>query len=208
MTTKAIVLLSGGVDSVTSLYWAVNENYEVIVLSFNYKGRPEKEKDVSKSFASLLHLKFIEVDVPYLMTAEQLLKEHYPADYKTIKDDGYIPAKNLIFYSIACFYAEALGAEYIVGGHINEDHDVYPDASRSFFDDYEKVVAKGLVTNVKPAPKVLTPLINLSKEQVGILAKELHVPLEKSWSCYKNGETQCGTCLSCQERAKALQQLS
>lgn len=204
MSKKAIVLVSGGVDSITSLYWALDQKYETIMLSFNYKSRPRKEKEVVQNFASLTNSQLVEVDIPYMRTAEDLQKEHFPVDYKGIKDDGYIPAKNLVFYSIACYFAEAFGAEYIVGGHILADASVFPDASKNYFTEFNNFIKKSLLNPSKPAPKILTPLITLTKEDVGKLAKKLQVPLEKTWSCYKNGDTQCGKCESCQERLKAL----
>ena len=206
MVHKAIVLLSGGVDSVTCLYWALKQGYQVIILTLNYKSRPGKEKEITRSFASLLHLQLVELDIPFLRSAADLLKENFPADYKDIYDDGYIPAKNLVFYSIACFFAEALGAEYIIGGHIAHDGEIFPDATRPYFNEFESLINKSLVSDIKPSPKILTPLITLSKEEVGKLAKNLNVPLDKTWSCYKDDEEQCGTCLSCLERNKAMQQ--
>ena len=203
MASKAIVLLSGGVDSVTCLYWAIANHYEPIILSINYKSRPHKEIEITRSFAKLKNLQIVELDLPFLRSAADLLKENFPADYKDIHDDGYIPAKNLIFYSIACFYAEALGAEFIIGGHIAHDGEIFPDASRSYFNEYETLISKSLVTLTKPPPKIITPLITLSKEEVGNLARKLHVPLDKTWSCYNDNEQHCGECLSCIQREKA-----
>ena len=204
MTKKAIVLVSGGVDSITSLYWALDQKYETIILSFNYISRPRNEKEVVQNFATLTNSQLVEVDVPYMRTAEDLQKDQFPVNYKGIKDDGYIPAKNLVFYSIACYYAEAYGAEYIIGGHILADASVFPDASKNYFAEFNTFIEKSLLSPSKPAPKILTPLIALTKEEVGKLAKKIKVPLEKTWSCYKKGDTQCGTCETCQERLKAI----
>lgn len=204
MTKKAIVLLSGGVDSVCSLYWAIDQKYEPILLSFNYKSRPEQEKEVTRYFASLTKSQLIEVDVPFIRSVYDLVKDNFPVDFKGILDDGYIPAKNLIFYSIASYYAEALGAEFIIGGHIASDEKVFPDASESYFNELNGFIEKSLVSLSKPAPKIINPLINLTKEEVGHLAKRLGAPLDKTWSCYKNGGKQCGKCESCLERLKAI----
>ena len=201
--TKAIVLLSGGVDSATCLYWAQHEGFDIIALSFIYHLRPQHERNASKKLAQLVNAKYIEVDISFLKNTADLRAEQYPG-LEDVEDDAYIPARNLIFYSIATYYAEALEAEYIIAGHIAHDSLIFPDATQEFFRAFEVLVSQSLVS-VK-TPKVLTPLSSMSKEEVGRLAKKLNVPLELTWSCYSDGETQCGVCLSCQERKMALQQ--
>ena len=203
--TQAIVLLSGGIDSATCLYWARREGFDIIALSFIYHHRPLHEREASSKLANLINAKYIEVDISFLKNTADLRVEQYPG-LEDVEDNGYIPARNLIFYSIATYYAEAFGAEYIIGGHIAHDAVVFPDATQDFFKIFEKILSLSLVSS--KSPKNLTPLAMMSKLEVGILAKELKVPLELTWSCYGDSESQCGVCLSCQERKMALEQVT
>jgi 7-cyano-7-deazaguanine synthase len=202
--TKSIVLLSGGVDSVTCLYWAINQGYEVIALSLNYTTRPKQEQKTAERIAQFCGIKYIEADISFLKSIEDLLKEQFPGNFEGIEDQGYIPAKNLIFYSIASYFAEIFGAEYIIGGHIAHDGEIFPDANRNFFNEFEKLLANSLVVLTKPAPKILTPLISMTKKEVGEYARTIGVPLDMTWSCSQDNLHQCGKCYSCKERKLAV----
>ncbi|MFX1532564.1 MAG: 7-cyano-7-deazaguanine synthase, partial [Promethearchaeota archaeon] len=116
---KAIILLSGGIDSATALYWAKKENYNLIAISFNYYLRPEREKKATLKLAAELGIKLIEVPIEYLKEAIDLRIEGFSIPSALNSPEGFIPVRNLVFYSITAYYAEIFGCKYIIGGHIS-----------------------------------------------------------------------------------------
>ncbi|MFX1339881.1 MAG: 7-cyano-7-deazaguanine synthase, partial [Promethearchaeota archaeon] len=120
--------------------------------------------------------------------------------------EGYIPLRNLIFYSIAAYFAEALACKYIIGGHISTDSKIFSDANESFFKSIEKVVNQSKHSKDNKFTKFIFPLITMDKRDVIQLANKLNVPIELTWSCYHDFDKPCGNCLSCINREKALNQ--
>ena len=122
---RAIILLSGGIDSTTTLFWAIKQGYKVITLSINYQYRPEKEKQAARELASVAGVELTEVNVPFIAQATDLLFDGFPVKSAFNAPEGYIPLRNLIFYSIAAYYAEIYGCQYVIGGHTIEDPKIY-----------------------------------------------------------------------------------
>lgn len=205
---KAIILLSGGIDSATALYWAKKEDYNLIAISFNYHLRPEREKKAALKLATDLGVNLIEVPIEYLKEAIDLRIEGFPVPSAFHSPEGFIPTRNLVFYSIAAYYAEVYGCNFIIGGHISADPELFPDADINFFKDLEKLVNRGKHKQDKTKIEILLPLIKLSKFEAVKLAKNLNVPLEWTWSCYSDGEKPCGQCSSCLKRIKAFKKLN
>lgn len=199
----ALILLSGGIDSTVALYWAKKEGYNLIALSFNYKNRPENEIKATKKLSELISIKLIEVNLPFLEEAIDLKFDGYPILSALNAPEGYIPSRNIIFYSIAAFFADAYGIQTIIGGHINSDAELFPDASSSFFKKLEHLISIGRHTNDNKKMEILLPLKSKTKIEVLDLAKKLDVPLEFTWSCYGDGKKPCGKCLSCIKRERA-----
>jgi len=200
---KAIVLLSGGIDSAVTLYWANNKGYAIIPISFNYSFRPENEKKAALKLAESLDLNLIEINIPFLKESIDLRIEGLPIPSVIQAPEGFIPSRNLIFYSIAAYYAEAYGCKVIMGGHISDDSQNFPDAAPDFFNSLEDLINKGKHSKDKTTIKLLFPLAQKTKLDAIKLAKELKVPLEWTWSCYSNGDQPCGTCRSCCKRKGA-----
>lgn len=200
---KAIILLSGGIDSAVALYKAHQEGFELIALSINYHLRPKNEKKAAKKLAESLNIKIIEVPMPFLKESIDLRIEGFPIPSAVHAPEGFIPTRNLIFYSIASYYAEVFGCKNIIGGHISADHQNFPDAAPHFFDNLEGLINIGKHSNDKSSIKLLFPLAKKSKIEVIKLAKELKVPLEWTWSCYSDGNQPCGKCVSCRKRLDA-----
>jgi len=125
---------------------------------------------------------------------------------RTLKDapEGYIPARNMIFYSIAAYYAEVFGAEFIVGGHNRGDPEEFPDSNPSFFRQMNISLRMGLWSYRQKAVKILTPLRDKTKQDVVRLGLRLGAPLRLTWSCRFDGKEPCGKCSSCIERDQAL----
>lgn len=198
---RAVMLLSGGLDSVTALYWARREGHEVHPVSMEYGGRPSKEAAVVKEIAARLGLDIITVPVPYIKEVLELKLDGYPVPSIFGSGDYYVPYRNLVFNSIATYFADVLGASWILSGHIVSDP--LPDASGSFFDRLEALVASLKVGHKAVAPRFMLPFKGKTKADVVRLAIELGVPLALTWSCAFDMERPCGQCKPCRERREA-----
>ncbi|MFX0019100.1 MAG: 7-cyano-7-deazaguanine synthase [Promethearchaeota archaeon] len=202
---RAIILLSGGIDSTTTLFWAIKQGYRVITLSMNYQYRPEKEKQAARELAKIAGVELTEVNIPFIAQATDLLFEGYPVISAFNAPEGYIPLRNLLFYSIAAYYAQIYGCEFVIGGHIVEDPKSFPDSELSFFKSLEKLILKSKHKEDRTNLKLIFPLAKLDKLGIIKLAKKLKVPIDLTWSCYGDFNEPCGKCKPCINRNKALQ---
>jgi 7-cyano-7-deazaguanine synthase len=204
--TLAIVLLSGGIDSTTALYWALKKGYSVQAVTFVYRGRPERELEAAQLIALHAGVNYLETELPFMKTAADIVKENTTALAGVKVPEGYIPTRNLIFYSLASYYAEIYGANYIIGGHLETDSIGFPDASPKFFSSIEQLINdfkydRGSDTSKRI--RLLMPFLEKSKTDVLKMAIEMKVPLELTWSCYYAGDKPCRKCVTCLERADA-----
>ncbi|MFX1499205.1 MAG: 7-cyano-7-deazaguanine synthase [Promethearchaeota archaeon] len=205
---KAIILLSGGIDSATALFWALKEGYKVKAISFNYKWRPKQEKISTLKIAEYAEVELIEIPLPYLQQATDLRLEGYPIPLATNAPEGFIPLRNLIFYSIATYFAEIYGYNYVIAGHIKEDTIVFPDTTRSYFTDLLNLIKKSKHKLDSQTIEFIFPLVEMNKVEIINLALKLKVPIDLTWSCYGDFDKPCGLCKSCQKRNKAFQELN
>lgn len=187
---RALVLLSGGIDSAVALWWARRRFREVRALTFHIAYRAGPERRAARRIARAAGVRLEEIAVPFLR------ESHDPA-----RPRGYIPARNLVFYSIALARAEASGAGAVAGGHTRDDASRFPDAGRSFFLNLESLAASGGY----PRVRILTPLARLDKAGAVRLGLGLGVPLRLTWSCYGRGPRPCGKCPACRERSAAFE---
>ena len=200
---RAILLLSGGIDSATSLYWGIKQGYEIIALSLLYKWRAKNEILAAKMLAKKTKIKLIEIPIPFIQQATDLKMEGYSIPSVTYAPQGFIPMKNLLFYSLAAFFAEAYGCKFIIGGHISTDSKNFPDATPSFFNVLSNLINGSKANSDKNKIEFLFPLIDLNKSEVVRLARELKVPFEHTWSCYGDFTKPCNECIPCLNRKKA-----
>ena len=215
MMSKAVVLLSGGLDSSTTLGIASEEHDELHALTFLYGQKHGKEIRSAKSLGehySVKEHKFL--DIPLSEVGESSLLE----DGEDIpdQDEGeigqeipstYVPARNIIFLSYALSYAESIDAEAIFIGATARDYSGYPDCRPEFYDAFEKMAEKGTKRGVEGEPiSIRYPLIDMSKADIVKRANELDVPLDLTWSCYRGGEKACGRCDSCKLRLKGFEE--
>ncbi len=205
---RGILLLSGGIDSVVALYWALHNGYEIIALSFNYNLRPEQEKKAVKKITDNLNIKLIEVPLQYIKEAIDLRIEGFPIPSVIQAPEGYIPSRNLVYYSIASYFAEIYGCNFIIGGHISIDPIKFPDADPIFFKSLEQLVNKGKHNKDKSIIKIVLPLSKMNKIEVISLGNDLNVPFNWTWSCYSDGDQPCGKCSSCRNRDEAFNNLN
>jgi len=205
MKKKAICILSGGMDSTLSSYIAKKENYEIIPVHFNYGQRTEKrELKAFRDICEKLELdNTYEIDIPFFTQIGASALTDVTID---IPIDGvepgvpvtYVPFRNGIFLSIATAIAEKEGACALFIGVVEEDSSGYPDCTDMFIDKMLKAINEGTKESTKL--DIVTPLVKLSKKQIVQKALELNVPLELTWSCYKESDEACGVCDSCRLR--------
>lgn len=203
---KAVVLLSGGIDSTTTLYYAKSKGYKCYTLIFDYGQRHKREVQSAVAVANRAKVTYciLKINLPWKGSSllDKRLKLPVRRKLKGIPST-YVPARNTIFLSYALSYAEAIGAEAIFIGANAIDFSGYPDCRPVFYRAFRKVVQTG--TKVRKI-KIMTPLINLTKAQIIRLGMKLGAPLELTWSCYKGGQKPCGVCDSCRLRAKGFRE--
>ena len=214
MATRAVVLLSGGLDSATTLAIARAEGYECHALSFDYGQRHvcelESAKKVAAALGAVQHLT-LRLDLRAIggsaLTADiDVPKGRSDEAMSTGIPVTYVPARNTIFLSHALAWAEVLGAQDVFIGVNALDYSGYPDCRPEFTEAFEKLANLATQAGVegKSRFRVHTPLIELSKAQIVARAYELNVDLSLTWSCYvpePDGRA-CGLCDSCLLRKK------
>jgi 7-cyano-7-deazaguanine synthase len=200
---RAILLLSGGIDSATSLYWGIKQGYEIIALSLLYKWRAKNEILAARMLAEKTKIKLIEISVPFIQQATDLKMEGFSIPSVIQAPQGFIPMKNLLFYSLAAYFAEVYGCKFIIGGHISIDTQTFPDATPKFFNLLMNLINNSKHDSDKKKIEFLFPLIELDKSEVVRLANDMQVPFEHTWSCYGDYTKPCNECLPCLNRKKA-----
>lgn len=214
MKPRAVVLLSGGMDSATCCYEAAAAGYELYALTVDYGQRARRElraaSDVAQAVGAVQHHVY-PLDLTLwggsALTDEAIEIPSEGVDENTIPVT-YVPARNTILLSLALSWAEVLGAEAIYIGVNNLDYSGYPDCRPEFIAAYQAVVDVATKATVEGATiQVQTPLQHLSKLDIVRRAYVLNVPLDLTWSCYKGGEEPCGECDSCRLREEAVEQI-
>ncbi len=209
---RALVMLSGGLDSATCLYWAKEKYSEVIAITFNYFGRLVQEKRASVQLVKAAGInKLIEIDLPFVKEVGDSSSYHSGRlkenSYSDTQQSSYIPARNMIFYSIGAHYAEYLGAKWIIGGHNLHDAKFFKDASKRFIDKINILFREGCLLCNDQAYQILLPLSRMNRKQIIMLAMKLKAPIELTWSCHRDGTVHCGSCYACRQRLEAFDDL-
>src|SRR5262245_39455147 len=212
MMKKAVVLLSGGLDSTTILYYAKAKGFEPYCLIFDYGQRHHKEIARAKAIARQAGCSFQEVKFALgwqgssLLDKSMKLPSRKKIDAKGIPST-YVPARNIIFLSFAVSFAETIGAQHVFIGANAIDYSGYPDCRPKFFKAYEKVIQAGMKSGVEGRSiRIVAPLLHMTKAQIVRLGMRLKVPYNKTWSCYKGGAKPCGVCESCRLRQKGFEE--
>lgn len=209
--TKAVVLLSGGLDSATTAAIAISEGYEAIALSFRYGQRHAKELSAAKQIAQVLQIKehFV-VDINLSQwggssLTDQSIELPQAGVQPNIIPSTYVPGRNTVFIAIALSLAEAKGATAIYLGINAVDYSGYPDCRPEYLAAYQNLANLSSKVGVEGnAPQLVAPLVQDSKVDIVRRALKLGVPIELTWSCYQRGEQPCGLCDSCRIRDRAL----
>lgn len=212
--SKAVVLLSGGLDSTTALYLAKQDGHEVHAISFDYGQRHRRELQCARQVAQRVGVASHNVVSLNLsawggssLTDMNMTVEDGNAD-RTDIPMTYVPARNMVFLSVAASLAEAIGAQHIYIGVSQVDYSGYVDCRQVFIDAMAKAINLGTVMSAEHGKhiEIHAPFINMTKAQEIKLGQQLGVDFGLTWSCYRGGEHPCGTCDSCLLRAKAFKE--
>ncbi len=209
---KAVVLLSGGLDSATAMAMAADDGFEIYAMSFSYGQRHSVELDCAaqQARACAKEFKVIEIDLrafggSALTDDIEVPKHDHVEDLSKEIPITYVPARNTVFLSYALAWAEVLGANDIFIGVNALDYSGYPDCRPEFIEAYEKMANLATVAGVQGKKLTIhTPLIDLTKGEIIKRGLELRVDYAKTTSCYDpapNGRS-CGHCDSCLLRKK------
>ena len=201
----SILILSGGMDSVTLLY--DQQARIALAVSFDY-GSNHNAKEIPFAQWHCEHLGITHIVIPLdfmtkyfksslLEGAEAIPEGHY-AD-ENMKST-VVPFRNGIMLSIAVGIAESNGLKYVMMANHGGDHTIYPDCTPAFVDAFDAAAKAGTFVNVG----LLSPFVNWTKADIARRGKELGIDYAKTWSCYKGGEKHCGKCGTCVERKEAM----
>ncbi|WP_348539938.1 MULTISPECIES: 7-cyano-7-deazaguanine synthase QueC [Spirulina sp. CCY15215] len=208
---KAIVLLSGGLDSATTTAIAIAEGYQIIALSFRYGQRHEKELEAAKNIAAHFNIKeHFTIDVNLAQWGGSSLTDtalKLPQDgvQTNIIPSTYVPGRNTVFIAIALSLAEAKEAEAIYLGINAIDYSGYPDCRPDYLQAYQTLASLASKAGLEgKAAQLIAPLVEDSKVDIVKRAVQLNVPIALTWSCYQGQDEPCGLCDSCRIRDRAL----
>ena len=205
---RALVVCSGGMDSVVAARWAQAEGYAVTLVHFRYGSRAEgPEIDAIAKVAEHLGVGFWtpsmdiyqKEDSPLLQSDSVIAGGEAGAEFA----HEWVPARNLVMLSIATAMAEAKGFDYIVLGNNLEEAGAYPDNEQEFIHRFNDMLPFAVGDGKRI--EVLMPVGNLMKHEIVALGHKLDAPLHLTWSCYRAGELHCGTCGPCFMRRTAFE---
>ncbi len=205
MTKDSLIVLSGGMDSVTLLY-----DYRdriAAAVTFQYGSNHNlREARCARINCERLGIRWIEIDLSFM-------GRHFHSSLlegaDAIPEGGYddvnirstvVPFRNGIMLSVAAGLAESLGLSTVMIANHSGDHAVYPDCRPAFIDAMGEAISAGTYANIK----LLAPYTGITKTDIARRGKQLGVDYSLTYSCYKGGEKHCGKCATCIERAEAL----
>jgi 7-cyano-7-deazaguanine synthase len=222
-TKKAVIILSGGLDSTTCMGFAREAGYELYPITFDYGQRHRIELEKSQQVADfygvrdrykVINLDFLRgiggsaltddsIAVPTSTGIEEKDAEEAGSDIPVT----YVPGRNFMFLAIATSYAEAVGAEAIYIGVNALDYSGYPDCRPDFIAKVQEAMALATKVGVEGKPITIeTPLISLTKADIVREGMRMGVPYELTTSCYNGQEAACGECDSCKLRLKGFKE--
>ncbi len=211
MVSKAIVLVSGGMDSCVTAAIAARENDEIAFLHISYGQLTEsRERQAFNDIADHYNItERLDVSIEYLakiggssLTDANIAVTDADLESKDIPT-SYVPFRNANMLAIATSWAEVISANAIYIGAVAEDSSGYPDCRPEFYAAFQETINTG--TKPETRIEIRTPIIDLTKSEIVKKGVELHAPLRLTWSCYRSNELACGTCDSCALRLRGFE---
>jgi 7-cyano-7-deazaguanine synthase len=201
----SVIILSGGMDSVTLLH--DKKQSIALAVTFDYGSNHNKrEAEYAKYHCDLLGIEHIIIPLEFihqyfksslLEGAEAIPEGHYAAENMK---STVVPFRNGIMLAIACGIAESRGLKKVLIANHAGDHAIYPDCRATFIDSMSEAMAYGTYEGIR----IYAPYTGITKSQIAMIGKELGLDYTKTYSCYKGGEKHCGKCGTCVERKEAL----
>jgi 7-cyano-7-deazaguanine synthase len=214
---KAVILLSGGLDSSCVLYQANADGCECYAISFDYQQRHRRELHSAIAIAQkagVVQHQVVKFDLrlwggsALTDDAIDLPQERSVEEMSQSIPVTYVPARNTIFLSFALAYAETIAAERVYIGVNALDYSGYPDCRPDYIEAMQEVFRLGTKQGRSGQPiNIVAPLIHLKKTEIIQLGNKLGVPWHLTWSCYAGGDVACGVCDSCRLRLAAFREL-
>lgn len=210
---KVIVLLSGGMDSLVCTGLATQNHENVYALHMNYGQKTSSREKISfdeicnhynipTEKRKVIDMTFLQQIGGSSLTDDKISVKNYEGDSKIIPD-SYVPFRNSIILSLAVSWAEVVGAHKLYIGANYEDSPGYPDCRPSYYEAFNKVIKEGTKAG---DIEILTPVLMMKKREIVLKGKELAVPFNLSWSCYKSSAKACGQCDSCALRLRGFKE--
>ena len=209
---RAIILVSGGMDSCVTASCAKQDGFELSFLHINY-GQKTEQKELQSFYAIADFFNVTDrliIDMQYFsqIGGSSLTDSNIDVAKGNLENKeipiSYVPFRNANILSAATSWAEIINAKTIYIGAVEEDSSGYPDCRRSFFDAFEETTNAG--TKPETNIKIITPLITLTKKEIVVKGTYLNAPLHLTWSCYENEDIPCGECDSCALRTRGFLQ--
>ena len=213
---KAISVLSGGLDcTVATSVFA--KDHEIHAITFNYGQKAfKRELQAARDICDKMNWTHEVIDLPWLaqisnssLNTSEEIPELSEEDLDNIEKSSqsassvWVPARNMVFTSIAVSYAESIGAEKIIVGWDAEEAATFPDNSKEFLEAFNELIEVGSPDKIR----IEAPAIDLNKEEIVELGLKVGAPIELSYSCYKGDDKHCGVCESCMRRKRAFKSL-
>lgn len=207
---KAVIILSGGIDSSTLLYHLLDQNYAVHALTFNYGQKHSREIEHAKLIAGRAKEKgevthrVVDISAIHeLISAGALTgEESVPKAFysEEVQKRTIVPNRNMIMLSIAAGYAVKIGAREVHYAAHKSDYSIYPDCRKEFVKALDAAV---YLANLWTPVEIKAPFVDMTKDEIVGLGLKLGVPYELTWSCYEGQERPCLECGTCLERTEA-----
>lgn len=221
---KALVLLSGGQDSTTCLYWALDKTHifnGVRAISFDYGQKHKIEIQKAEEIALKAGVEWILLEAPKMYGTSPLVNsDEAVGNYNSVEElpEGieptFVPARNIIFLTMAVNFALSKGIYQIVTGVCQVDYGGYPDCRAGFISSMQSALNVGIFghayrhTNIHKQIKIHTPLMYLTKKEIVLFAKDLNCidALADTHTCYEGLNPPCGKCHSCLLRERGFKE--
>jgi len=209
---NAVVLLSGGIDSSTLLFFLKEKIKDIRALTLVYGQKHSREVEAARKVAERASVEQLVVDISTIrplvsksaLISSEIKVPEVPGDaehYETLKTT-IVPNRNAIFLSLAVAYAITLDYDAVAYAAHWSDRGIYPDCREEFVEAFEEAMQIGTNRRIR----ILAPFVFMDKAEIVKLGSAIGVPYELTWSCYVGGNVHCGTCSSCRERKRAFQE--